>query len=102
METKQKIKVLENAISILEGIQTFERLKESNLENRYGIYSPFPSLTTKSIHQDEIYEMCIIRLNERLKKQIEVVDSYSFVENEDDKKYQFSFHEEVMESLNSF
>jgi hypothetical protein len=104
MKTKQKIQVLEKAISILEGIQTFERLKESNLENRYGIYSSFPSLTTKSIHQDEIYTMCITRLNERLKKQLELVDSSSFSEevDEDDKKYQFAFHEEVMAGLNSF
>ena len=101
MQTKQKIQVLEKAISILEGIQTFERLKESNLENRYGIYSSFPSLTTKSIHQDEIYTMCIARLNERLKKQLEVVDSYSFSEDEDDKKYQFPFHEDVMSALNA-
>jgi len=101
MKTKQKIQVLEKAISILEGIQTFERLKESNLENRYGIYSSFPSLTTKSIHQDEIYTMCIARLNERLKKQLEVVDSYSFSEDEDDKKYQFPFHEDVMSALNA-
>jgi hypothetical protein len=101
MKTKQKIQVLEKAISILEGIQTFERLKESNLENRYGIYYSFPSLTTKSIHQDEIYTMCIARLNERLKKQLEVVDSYSFPQDEDDKKYQFPFHEDVMSALNA-
>jgi len=103
MQTKQEIQVLEKAISILEGIQTSERLKESTLENRYGIYSSFPSLTTKSIHQDEIYAMCIARLNERLKKQLEVVDSSSFSEEleENDNKYQFPFHEDVMSALNA-
>lgn len=93
MKTQKKIQVLEKAVSILEGIQTFERLKESNLENR---------LTSKSIHQDEIYGMCIARLNERLTRQLEIIECGSFSEDENNQKYQLPFHEEVIAGLNSF
>ena len=90
------------AVSILEGIQTFERLRKSNQENIDGIFAPFPSLITKAVCQDEIYYKCIARLNERLTRQLEIIECGSFSEDENNQKYQLPFHEQVIAGLNSF
>lgn len=68
MTTTERIKKHQDCIEILEAIQTFEMLIKSGKENIDGFAGTFPEIRRKYIHNIEIYQMCITRLQERYNK----------------------------------
>jgi len=65
-----RLKQHENCIEILEAIERFERFKS---DKKYSIFfhsNYFTGMKKKLRHEIEIYEMCIKRLEERYKKQL--------------------------------
>jgi hypothetical protein len=60
------IKTHQTCIEILEGIQQFKRLGDVTFESMVQLKEGlFPELEKKYLHQLDIYERCIERLNER-------------------------------------
>jgi hypothetical protein len=61
-----RLKKCETLIEILEAIQYFEnQINEKEWENEFGAGLAFSSVCSKNQHLIIIYNMCIVRLNER-------------------------------------
>lgn len=65
MNAKQTIRDHEILIEILEGIHHFTRRVNNYRESLEGIQATFPGLKSRLVHDIEICEMCIKRLEER-------------------------------------
>jgi hypothetical protein len=65
MNAKQLIQKHEILIEILEGIHHFTRRVNNYRESLEGIQATFPGLKSRLVHDIEIAEMCIKRLEER-------------------------------------
>jgi hypothetical protein len=57
-------------IEILEGIQYFEQSKKHKIESIEGFAGTFPELRRKYVHEIDIYNRCIKRLEQRHDKVI--------------------------------
>ena len=65
MNAKQKIQEHETMIELLEGIHHFTRRVNNYSESLEGIQAAFPRLKSRLVHDIEICEGCIKRLEER-------------------------------------
>ena len=64
-----RLKKCETLIEILEAIQYFEnQINEKEWENEFGAGLEFSSICSKNQHLIVIYNMCIVRLNERFSR----------------------------------
>jgi len=64
--TKDRLRTHQTIIEILEAIQTFENLIMSKMDSINGFAGTFRELRIKYTHDIDIYERCIVRLNERI------------------------------------
>ena len=63
--TKQRIRTHETLIEILEAIQSFEGYIQHRQESINGFAGTFPRLRNEYLHNIDIYQRCITRLNLR-------------------------------------